>query len=210
MRFLFNLTSLASFSLRFHFGFTSTEIRIHFGFNSISMRFKIQKVRLLSVVTATGTPEIINCLPVFILSSLRDHFDFTLMSIRLHFDFTTDLLGIQFDFTSNYNGSPLDLTSISHGEKENALPHKGKGKSRRGKREKGKLPPVIWVRILPGNQTERTHKRNETLSRSEYNMIGLFGATLKATFSIVFQNTTIWRCADMDHGCVVCVIVLAR
>ena len=40
--------------------------------------------------------------------------------------------------------------------------HKGKGKDSRSKKEKGKDGGLFWVRIPLGNQTARTHARNET------------------------------------------------
>ena len=100
----------------------------------------------------------------FISMSLWFQFDFTSISLRIHFDLTLISLRIHFDF-------PSISLRFHMGKRENAMPHKGKGKtrrdSRRDKREKGKAPPGIWTRIPPGNQTARTHERNETISTSE-------------------------------------------
>ena len=134
-----------SSSLRFHFDLTLNSIRLHFDFTSESLQFHIDVIS----------------------SSLRIHFDFTLISIRLHFDFTSDSLRCHFDFTSNSLRLSFDLTSISHGEKGKRPATQGKRENSAWQKAKGKAPPRIWARIPPGNQTARTHERNETISRSE-------------------------------------------
>jgi hypothetical protein len=125
------------FAHRFHFEPTSISLRFHFDFNSTSLRFHFG----------------------FTSTSLRAHFEFSLISIRLHFDLTSDSLRFHFEFTSKSLRFSFDLLSISHGEKGNALPHKGKGKLG-GAKEKGKTPSPH----LSSNSTwqpDRAHARTK-------------------------------------------------
>jgi hypothetical protein len=59
------------------------------------------------------------------------HFDFNSTSLRFVFGFTPISLRIRFD-------CPSISLRFHMGKRENAMPHKEKGKTRRDKREKGK------------------------------------------------------------------------
>jgi len=132
-----------SVSLRFHTAVTSIPHRYHFGFTSIPLW----------------------CHSEFTSVSLRCHFDFTSMSIRLHFESTSKSRR----FRSGLCHFNFISTSLRfHMEKRGTPCHtreKGKFGVPKGKRESP--VPSIWARLPPGNQTARTHERNETISWSE-------------------------------------------